>query len=85
MALIQVKRKEYITGLDVVDLKDQFQSASCKWRKITKVTTLALGSRPKQGHGKVQIGNATRSHIHIPTLVEISQNVTTPFTTTCDL
>jgi len=30
MALIQVKRKEYITGLDVVDLKDQFESASCK-------------------------------------------------------
>ncbi len=53
MALIQAKWKEYFTGLDVVNSKDQFESASCKWRKITNVTTLALGSRPKQGHGKV--------------------------------
>jgi hypothetical protein len=34
MALIQAKWDEYLGGLDVGDPKDQFVSASCKWRKI---------------------------------------------------
>ncbi len=34
MALIQAKRDKYLGGLDVGDPKDQFESASCKWRKI---------------------------------------------------
>jgi hypothetical protein len=31
MALIQAKQDEYLTKLNVVDPKDQFESASSKW------------------------------------------------------
>lgn len=34
MMLIQEKQGEYLVGLDVVDTRDQFESASCNWQKI---------------------------------------------------
>jgi hypothetical protein len=34
MGLIQEKWDEYFAGLDVGDLRNQFENASCKWRKI---------------------------------------------------
>lgn len=34
MALIQAKWDECLIGLDVVDRRIQFESASCKWWKI---------------------------------------------------
>jgi hypothetical protein len=34
MALIQAKWDEYLARLDMGDLRDQFENASCKWRKI---------------------------------------------------
>jgi hypothetical protein len=34
MVLIQAKMYEYIEGLDMVDLRDQFKSVKCRWEKI---------------------------------------------------
>ncbi len=43
MALIQAKRKEYLVGLDMVDMRDQFENVtSCKWSKIA-ISMNAIG------------------------------------------
>lgn len=34
MVLIQRKRDEYVTRLNVVDLIFQFESVNCKWKKV---------------------------------------------------
>ncbi len=48
MALIQMKRNEYLIGLDMVDSKDQFESVtSCKWWKI-------VDSMNASGHSLLQ-------------------------------
>jgi hypothetical protein len=46
MALIQAKCNEYLARLDVGDLRDQFEDASCR--------NPSLGLRPRQGGCKVR-------------------------------
>jgi hypothetical protein len=35
------KKGEYLVGLDVVDTRDQFESASCNWQKIVDFVSVS--------------------------------------------
>ncbi len=52
MALIQAKQNEYLIGLDMVDSRDQFESASCRWQKIANAMNA-------NGHLSMLRNNAT--------------------------
>jgi len=41
MTLIEEKQGEYLVALDVVDTRDQFESASCNWQKIVDFVSVS--------------------------------------------
>jgi hypothetical protein len=46
MVLIQRKKYEYVTRLNVVDLIFQFESVNCKWKKIVDLVNASYKHWP---------------------------------------